>query len=193
GLAALAGLAVGLGQLTKETFVFLVAGFVAVQVVRGGWRNWPGLLAFASVAALVAVPWYVLHWHDLQLTGAWAQVSGTEGPLWGTRSLSYYGWSFVNRQLMLPLSLLSAAGATISCWRFVRHPRADDHTPELVAGLLVAWAALTVYFHVKAPYYALPLTVYIALLGTTWLASGRGQWSRPAALATVAVAALNFV
>jgi 4-amino-4-deoxy-L-arabinose transferase-like glycosyltransferase len=193
GLAALAGLAVGLGQLTKETFVFFVAGFVAVQVLRGGWRNWPGLLAFASVATLVAAPWYVLHWHDLQLTGAWAQVSGAEGPQWGTRSLSYYSWSVVTRQLMLPLSLLSAAGATISCWRFVRHPRADDHTPELVAGLLVGWAALTVYLHVKAPYYALPLTVYIALLGTTWLASGRGQWSRPASLAIITVATLNFV
>jgi len=189
GLSALAGLAVGLGQLTKETFVFFVVGFVAVLVLRGGWRNWSGLLAFASVATVVAVPWHVLHWHDLQVTGAWAQGGGS---VWETRSLVYYGWSLVNRQLMLPLSLLFAAGATIACWRFVRRRRAGDHTPELVAGLLFGWAALTLYLHVKAPYYALPLTIYAALLATAWLASAPRGWFRLASVAIVAVAALNL-
>jgi len=192
GLASLAGLVAGLGQMTKETFVFFVAGFVAVIVLRGGWRNWRGLVAFACVATVVAAPWHVLHWHDLEVTGAWAQESGSEGPLWGGRSLAYYGWSFLNRQLMLPLSVLLLAGTAISCLRFLRRPSADDHTPELVAALLVGWAGLTVLLHVKAPYYALPLTVYAALLATTWVASTGGWPSRLASGAVIAVAALNL-
>jgi hypothetical protein len=93
---------------------------------------------------------------------------------------------------MLPLSLVFVVGASMACWRFLRCRHDDDHTPELVAVLFIGWAALTVYLHVKAPYYGLPLTVYAALLVTTWLASARRWVSRLASVVIVAVAALNL-
>src|SRR5437764_8040406 len=45
-IAALAGLAAGLGQMCKAPFVLFIAGFALVVLVRGGWRNWRGVLAF---------------------------------------------------------------------------------------------------------------------------------------------------
>jgi len=190
--ALLAGVAVGLGMLTKQSFAFFLAGFVAVLFLRGGWRNWRGVAAFAAAALIIGLPWYVVHWDDLRTTGEWALGQNSEGPIWGAKNLSYYGWSFVNREFMLPLLVLFAAGAVASVVRFVRRPAPDDHTPELLAGLVVGWAALTFYLKLKSPYYALPLTVFFALLSTVWLADVRPAVLRTVGVGLGLVAALNF-
>ena len=190
--AAVGGVVVGLGVLTKESFSFFVAGFVAMLVLRGGWRNWRGLLVFGAAALVVGMPWYVAHVDDLQTTSQWALGQNSEGPIWGAKNLSYYAWTFVNRQFMLPLLALFAVGVVASAVAFVRRPTLDDHTPELLAGLAVGWAALTFYLKVKSPYYALPLTVFVALLSTAWLARVREPVWRAAAAALALVAAVNF-
>ena len=190
--AAVAGVVVGLGMLTKQSFAFFVAGFVAMLVLRGGWRNWRGLLAFGAAAIVVGLPWYVAHWDELRTTSEWALGQNSEGPIWGAKNLSFYVWSFVNRQFMLPLLALFAVGAITSIVAFVRRPALDDHTPELLAGLGVGWAALTFYLKLKSPYYALPLTVFVALLSTVWLARVRRPVWRAATAALALVAAMNF-
>jgi 4-amino-4-deoxy-L-arabinose transferase-like glycosyltransferase len=190
--ALLAGVAVGLGMLTKQSFAFFIAGFVAVLFLRGGWRNWRGVATFAAAALLIGLPWYIAHWDDLRTTGEWALGQNSEGPIWGAKNLSFYGWSFVNREFMLPLLALFAAGATASVVRFVRRPSPGDHTPELVVGLVVGWAALTFYLKLKSPYYALPLTVFVALLSTVWLADLRPAVARPVAVGLGVLAAVNF-
>jgi 4-amino-4-deoxy-L-arabinose transferase-like glycosyltransferase len=190
--AAAAGAAVALGLLTKQSFAFFIAGFVAVIVLRGGWRNWRGLLAFGVTACVIAVPWYAVHWDDLQATSEWTLGQNSEGPIWGARNLAFYVWGAVNRQFMLPLLGLAVVGAGISIYQFVRRPSRDDYTPELVAGVLVAWAALTFYLKVKSPYYSLPLTVFAALLGTVWVARIRPVTARAVGAGIAAVAAVNF-
>ena len=57
GISVLAGVAVGLGTLTKQTFFPFVVGLIAVMLIRGGWRYPRGAGAFAGAAALVAGPW----------------------------------------------------------------------------------------------------------------------------------------
>jgi 4-amino-4-deoxy-L-arabinose transferase-like glycosyltransferase len=190
--AAVAGVVVGLGMLTKQSFAFFVAGFVAMLVLRGGWRNWRGLLAFAAAALVVGLPWYVAHWDELRTTSEWALGQNSEGPIWGAKNLSFYVWSSVNRQFMLPLLALFAVGAVASMVAFVRRPTLEDHTPELLAGVAVGWAALTFYLKLKSPYYALPLTVFVALLSTAWLARVRRPVWRAAAAGLALVAAVNF-
>ncbi len=190
--AAVAGVVVGLGMLTKQSFAFFAAGFVAMLVLRGGWRNWRGMLAFGAAALVVGVPWYVAHWDELRTTSEWALGQNSEGPIWGAKNLSFYVWTFVNRQFMLPLLALFAVGSVASIVAFVRRPTLDDHTPELLAGLAVGWAALTFYLKLKSPYYALPLTVFVGLLSTAWLARVRQPVWRAAAAGLALVAAVNF-
>ena len=187
-----AGVAVGLGMLTKQSFAFFIAGFVAVLVLRGGWRNWRGALAFAATACAIGLPWYVVHWDDLRTTSEWTLGQNSEGPIWGARNLAFYMWDLMNRQFMVPLLTLFTVGAGASIYQFVRRPSRTDYTPELVAGVLVAWAALTFYLKVKAPYYSLPITVFAALLSTVWLARVRERSAQVFAAALVLVAAVNF-
>src|SRR5665811_2452362 len=49
-VAALAGLAVGAGLLSKVQFPFFVVGIALTALALGGWRNWRGLAAFAAIA-----------------------------------------------------------------------------------------------------------------------------------------------
>jgi 4-amino-4-deoxy-L-arabinose transferase-like glycosyltransferase len=190
--AAAAGVAVGLGMLTKQSFAFFIAGFLAVLVLRGGWRNRRGLLAFGAIACAIGLPWYVVHWEDLRATSEWTLGQNSEGPIWGSRNIGFYAWDFVNRQFMLPLLALAAVGAVVSSVRFLRDRSRADHTPELLAGAIVAWAALTFYLKVKSSYYTLPLTVFAALLGTVWLARVRARPARLVAAGLGLVAGVNF-
>jgi 4-amino-4-deoxy-L-arabinose transferase-like glycosyltransferase len=192
GYAALAGVATGVGLLTKQTFAFFVAGMVAVMVVRGGWRHVLGLVAFAGAAAIVAAPWYLVHWDELRATSDWARGPNAAGPIWSAENLSWYVWDALNIQLLLPLSALAVLGGLVCLVRFARARRADDHTPELLAGAAVGWAALTFYLHLKAPYYSLPLTVYAALLAAGGIAALAERWRRPAAALLAVVAVVNF-
>ena len=65
GIAALAGVLSALAMLTKQTSLIFLAGPLAVALLRGGWRNWRGILAFAAALGIVAGPWYVYHRHEL--------------------------------------------------------------------------------------------------------------------------------
>jgi len=59
GRAMLAGLVFGLGLLTKPPFVVYVLPPLALVLARArGRRALPGVLGFAAVGALIAVPWY---------------------------------------------------------------------------------------------------------------------------------------
>src|SRR5262249_55468642 len=47
-VAGLAGVAVACGLLVKAPFAFFLAGIVLSALIRGGWRHWRGLVAFAA-------------------------------------------------------------------------------------------------------------------------------------------------
>ncbi|MDP2709992.1 MAG: glycosyltransferase family 39 protein [Solirubrobacteraceae bacterium] len=194
GLAAAAGLAAGLGMYTKSTFVLFVVGIVAMLFLRGGWRNWRGVLVFVAVAGAVTAPYYL----D-QFTAIEAQATGhltSPLPIWydglpypGRGSIdnyTWYFWSLINNQLYLPLALFFFAGAVWALRRVVRAPRDSGYLPELLVGGFVGYLAVSMLV-LKDPRYTLPCLVYVAVLATGWI----GQLGRRARVAaSVALAAI---
>jgi 4-amino-4-deoxy-L-arabinose transferase-like glycosyltransferase len=195
GIAALAGLAVGLGLNVKQPFVFFVAGFLAVAVLRGGWRRPKGLAAFGAVAFAIGAPWYLHYFDAVQTlsTGAFGGVPAAahnplSPPRYSSDNLLWYFWNALNVQLLLPLCLFALVGAVAAVARFVRTPSSEDWAPELLGGLVVGWAGMT-YISLKDPRYTLALTAYLAILGTWWIARGstRVRWFGAATLTIVLV------
>jgi 4-amino-4-deoxy-L-arabinose transferase-like glycosyltransferase len=178
-LAALAGLTVGLGLLTKQLMPLFLAGLVPAVLARGGgWRNWRGVLAFAGVALLVAAPWYLHHHGDWS---RWFEAggTGTEGepvppkaapPLISLANLGWYFWATLNALLFAALFAFAAIGTFIAARRAIRErPRpAGDFLPELLWGLAGAWLALSFLRH-HDDRYTMPLIVYLSVLGTAWI------------------------
>jgi 4-amino-4-deoxy-L-arabinose transferase-like glycosyltransferase len=177
GIAALAGLAVGIGTGTKEQFPLYVAVLLAAVVVRGGWRNVRGLAAFAVPALLVGSPWYI---HNADVLGQIYSASQTgdgllfpvpplaRPPFFTLANFEWYGWATLNGLLFAPLTAFAVVGVV---WGGVRLRRPEVRTtvlPELLAGLLGAWLLLTILTH-KDMRYSLPLLVYLAVLGTAWI------------------------
>jgi 4-amino-4-deoxy-L-arabinose transferase-like glycosyltransferase len=188
GIAALAGVAVGFGLLTKQQFVLFLAGLVVVVLARrGGWRNWRGVGAFALAALLVAGPWYVAHLGRLGVADAvaGAQVPGTLPPRVSLENLGWYVWGALNGVLLAPLFALAAIGVVTAALETARG-RAAPWVPELLGGLLIAWAGLLATpIHVVR--YELPLLVYLAVLGTSWIVRA-GTRTRMVATAALALA-----
>jgi 4-amino-4-deoxy-L-arabinose transferase-like glycosyltransferase len=196
-IAAVAGLACGLGLLVKETFVFFLAGLVAVLIVRGGWRNWRGLVLFFGVAVLVGLPWYFAHFSDLYTHASNVNTArATEGPgsitpsRWSTKNAGWYVWSSLNHQPLAPLLAFAAAGTIWAIVRYLRWPSSRDFTPELVLGGVVSWIGLTLSMPHDAR-YSLPALVYLAVLGTGWITALPRLPSRIAIAVLVLIAAVN--
>jgi hypothetical protein len=188
GVAALAGAAVGFGLLTKQQLVIFLAGLLVVVLARGGgWRHVRGIAAFALAALLVAGPWYVLHLSRLGVADALAgaQTPGTLPPRLSLENLVWYVWGALNGVLLAPLFALAAIGIAIATAQTLRG-RAPTYVPELLGGLLGAWAGLLATpIHVVR--YELPLIVYVAVLGTSWIVR-LGWRARAIAVASLALA-----
>jgi 4-amino-4-deoxy-L-arabinose transferase-like glycosyltransferase len=186
--AALAGLVVGFGLLTKQQFALCTAGLVAIVALRaGGWRHWRGLAAFALGALLVAGPWYIDHLEHLGVSEALIGtiVPGTDPPTLSLANLGWYLWAALNGELLAPLFGLVAIGIATATVQTLRG-RAGPWVPELLAGLLLTWIALMATpIHVVR--YQLPAIVYLAVLGTIWMVQLR-PLARSVAVAALALA-----
>jgi len=198
--SALAGLAVGAGFSSKAQFPLFVAGLLLVVLLRGGWRNRRGLLAFAAVAFATGAPWYLVNLDHLWLLLS-AASGGPDVPPQARPSLlsldnaTWYGWATLNALLFAPLCLFALVGtgqAVLAVGRaLVRRVglASRDVRPELLGGLLVAWIGLTVTPHHDLR-YTLPLLVYLATLGTAWVVRlPRPRFAR-AATAALALAVI---
>jgi 4-amino-4-deoxy-L-arabinose transferase-like glycosyltransferase len=205
GLSALAGVAFGAGMLVKHTFVLFVLGLLAVAVLRGGWRNWRGLAAFAAVGVVIAGPWYIEHWQHIHqlVTGATADGGQTgvkqalaassevTPPRWSTANYFWYFWNLVNHQLLLPLTLFVTAGIGWALVRAARLRRDAHLTLELVVGLVVSFVALTFVTTLHDPRYTLPALVYLAVLGSGWITQLKRPFAIAATAALLALVAIN--
>jgi dolichyl-phosphate-mannose-protein mannosyltransferase len=194
GIAAIAGLLSGLAMLTKQTSVVFLAGPIAVALIRGGWRHWRGMLAFAGGFAVSCGPWYVYHRHELktllELHGGEQAVSATQR--FSGQSLGWYLWSALNIQLLVPLAIAVAVGSALALRDCLRRPLAPENLrPELLGGLLVSWLGMTLLTH-KDPRYTLPMLVFMAALGTGWIA-GATRWRTLLTSAVVLVVAVNLI
>jgi len=203
GISALAGLTCAIGALTKETFVLFVGGLVVVVVLRGGWRNWRGLLAFVIIGGGLGLPWYINHLSQLNVltqgatgtgvaSGNASAGAGITPSRYTASNIDWYFWDMVNHQLLVPLTLFFLAGTAISLRRFVRHRSPNDLTPELFIGGLVGYLGVT-YINLKDPRYSLPDLVYAAVLGTGWLATAHVRARRWLTGAFGVVVAANVV
>ncbi|MFN8204545.1 MAG: glycosyltransferase family 39 protein [Solirubrobacteraceae bacterium] len=200
GWAGAAGVAFGLGLLTKLTFAVFPAGLIAVMLLRGGWRHWKGMIAFAAPALVIGAPYYLRHASDVVRYAAGSNVSGTSLGDFGADparftfgDLGWYLWNAINVQLLLPFTVLVLVGVVVAIVRYARDRRPDDYGPELVGGLLVAYVVIMMLAH-NDNRYLLPATVYMAVLGTGWIATLRsGTWRTVGAVAVVAIAVANVV
>jgi 4-amino-4-deoxy-L-arabinose transferase-like glycosyltransferase len=195
-VAALAGLTVGLGVLTKQLMPIYLVGLLAAALLRGGWRNVRGLGAFAVVALVVGAPWYLEHLSEWGRF-AGAAGSGTEGELvpeaaspalLSLANLGWYFWATVNGLLFAALFAFAAIGVAVAVGRAARPRLRDDVTVELLCGLSGAWLALTLLGH-KDVRYTMGLVVFVAVLATAWIVRLRPRWQAVATAALVAAVA----
>ena len=200
GVAALAGVLSGLAMLTKQTSIVFLAGPLAIVVARGGWRNWRGMLAFAAGLGVIAGPWYVYHRHELnalvsvhdgEASGTAGEAGGILPPRFSHKSFSWYFWSTLNIQLLVPLALSVLIGACLAIRDCVRDQTRENLRFEMLGGLFVSWLGMTLITH-KDPRYTLPALVFMAVLGSGWIATAtRGRKLLTGAL--VAVVAINLI
>jgi hypothetical protein len=128
GTAGAAGLAVGVGLVTKVQYPGFVAGILAVALLRGGWRNRRGLVAFAAVAVIVAGPWYIDHLAQFSTflkvsTENPIVVPGDVPPTLSFANFSWYFWNMLNSQLLVPLFALLVGGTAWMALTLFRHRR----------------------------------------------------------------------
>jgi hypothetical protein len=198
GIAAAAGVAVGLALMTKQTSVIFLVGLVAVALLRGGWRNWRGLLAFLVIAAAISLPWYL--YHRTQLGGLVEGQGGTGAaltaesspPLSSRASLLWYFWAALNFQLLAPLLLFLIVGALATLRTCVGRWKPENLGPELLAGLLVSWLGITLIRH-KDVRFMMPALVYAAVLATGWIVLARPRVRLAATAVLGVVLAANFI
>ncbi len=128
GTAGVAGLAVGIGLITKVQYPGFVVGLVLMALLRGGWRNRRGLLTFAAVAVIVGAPWYIDH---LSQFSTFLQVStanpivvpGDNPPTLSLANLAWYFWNILNSQLLAALFTLLLGGTIWMIVTLFRHRR----------------------------------------------------------------------
>jgi 4-amino-4-deoxy-L-arabinose transferase-like glycosyltransferase len=176
GVAGLAGLAVGLGMNVKSQFPLFVVGLVAIVLLRGGWRNRRGFLAFCLVAFVVGAPWYLIHISELgnllKIGGiaAYGPAGRTRAATLSAESLLSYFWQVLNYELLAPLFLLAAGGTIWTLLAVRRGGGMRGARLEFLVGGFAAWLAITLVPHHDIR-YGLPLLAYASVIGTGWIAS----------------------
>jgi hypothetical protein len=192
-VAAVAGLAGGVGMLIKVQFALYLAGLVLVMLMRGGWRNWRGFGVFLVVAAVVGAPWYIVHISEfgriteIAGTGPGAGVPpGNAPPTLSSTNFLWYFWSVLNSQLLVPLFALTLGGALWMFTRIVRGRESQGARLELLAGGVLTWLIITLTPHHDIR-YGMPLLVYTAVIATGWIVC----LPRPARVAAIAVLAIG--
>jgi hypothetical protein len=196
-----AGVAVGLGMLTKEPFVLFVAGVVLVTMIRGGWRAWPGLAAFSIVVLAIALPWYVKEYSQVHALAQGATNAATNAtlehgiapPPLSLANLQWYFWNIVDFQLYAPLFAFAIVGFIWTVLGFVRRHPVSPLAWELAIGGAVAWVGITETF-VHDTRYGMPLLLYLVVFGSGWIVKLRRRMARTVATsALVLVAVVNML
>jgi 4-amino-4-deoxy-L-arabinose transferase-like glycosyltransferase len=196
--SVLTGVLLGLALLVKAPAPAFLAGAVLVVLVRGGWRQPRNLALAAGATLLIAGPYYAINLSDYASLTEQAVVASrdpfTQSFGWtfdGARrftveNFAWYVWTAINVQYLVPLLVLFSIGL-VSTLRRLRRPFAL----ELVAGLAVGYLVSTL-LSVHDPRYTLPLVVYVAVLGTGWIAIAERRWVRTGGTAVlIAVTCVN--
>lgn len=163
GRAAALGLALGLGLLTKQTYVLVGLAPILWAAWSLGWR-W---LVVAAVASAIAGPWYIAH-IDAQFAYGGASVAAKVAVPW-LAACAYYplvlAWEGAGPVLAL--------GCALAVWSLVR--RGERLGLALPAVWLLAGLLTLVALPKKYPRLLAPVTPAAALLVGLALAQRRGR------------------
>jgi len=187
-IAAAAGVLAGIGVMSKQTFPLYIAGFVLVVVVNGGGRrSLRGIGVFLAAALLVAMPWYVGHATEIRQAlrdaGHESNVPVLARPaLLSTANVAWYFWALANGLLFVPLLAFAATGTVITFVTAVRDRVRGSLAVDLLGGLALGYAAITVMPH-KDVRYTMALLVFLAVLGTGWITRLTRVWRTAAVVA----------
>jgi hypothetical protein len=178
-MAIVAGVLAGLGMLTKQSFVVFVSPLIILVLLRGGLRNWRNALIFGVSAGIIALPWYIEHFHALtrvateataQSAGADTNPYGPEYPRGSFRSFAWQGWALTNIHYFLPLTVLYLAGlvSAVVRWAGTRRP---GYLPELIIGSLGGYVGVSLIFGFQDGRYSIPSLVFVAALAAGAIAT----------------------
>ncbi len=193
GVAAFAGLSVGLGVNLKVQFALFLVGLILIVLLHGGWRNWRGFAIFAAVVLAVGLPWYLVHLSELgemlELASAGPGTPPGNIPArFSFDNLTWYFWNVLNSQLLAPLFIFVIVGTVWTTVTAVRdHGRQKSARLEFLLAGFVAWLVITfgtIHHDIR---YGLPLLAFLSVLGTGWIA----ELPRKACLAASAVLVLG--
>ncbi len=192
------GALIALALLIKPTAAIFLLGPIAVILIQGGWRQWRNLALAVLAAAVVAAPYYAIHFSEVMSLSEQTTSSGqlTDPGLAFDPSAAYdrftldnflyYGWVGINIQYFLPLAALFAIGFVTAIGQF----RARPDVVALVVGVLISYLTLTFVISIRDPRYTLPMLVFVAVLATGWIAELRRPLVRAVAIAALSVAVI---
>jgi hypothetical protein len=173
GVAAAAGLAVGVGMNLKVQFGLFLAGLLLVVIAHGGWRNRRGLAVFCAVAVVIGTPWYIVHVSELPRMFELASSGpgtppGNIPPTLSIDNFSWYFWNILNSQLLAPLFAFLLIGTAWMLVTTIRDRGRQAARVEFLVGSFGAWLAITLTPHHDIR-YGLPLLGFLAVLATGWI------------------------
>lgn len=195
GASALLGIALGIGMLCKQPFVFFLGPPVAYAIIAGLWNRrlrteaLKNVLIALIIAAATAGIWYVPHFYDVvqiyKVNQAGA-LSEREAPLFSYFSNMAYIYALASQQLQLPLFAIFLIGLVASA---VWYKRESIPLYLCIAGGLTAFSLIAN----KDARYTIPILPAVALLSACWIGRIKAEWIKRAAIAvTIILGAVNF-
>ena len=189
----LLGVTIGVGVLTKWTFIVFLAGPLVVAVVmtlRHATRSRVTNMVLAGLISLViGLPWFLTNLEPLQafleFNRLLAAPQEGEAPVWSLESWTYYWRELLNQQVLLPFTLLALAGGVLA----LRRCRVNGYGWMLLSWVAVGYVASTLFIN-KDTRYTMPYLPALALISAIGLSQLRRATVRHAWLALIVLYAL---
>ena len=163
----LLGITIGVGVLTKWTFIVFLVGPLLIALyatLRHATRARLINVALAGLLSLaIGLPWYLNNLDSLQafldFNRLLAAPQEGEAPIWSVESWIYYLRELLNQQVLLPFALLAALGTFLA----LRRCRMNSYLWMLVSWIAVGYIASTLFIN-KDTRYTMPYLPSLALL-----------------------------
>ena len=187
------GVVIGVGVLTKWTFIVFLLGPLAIAVyltLRHATRARIVNMMLAGVIALViGLPWFLTNLEPLQafleFNRTLAAPKEGEAAIWSAESWIYYLRELTNQQMLLPFFLLFLGGTGLT----LRRCRVNVYLWMLVSWIVVGYVASTLFVN-KDTRYTMPYLPALALLSAIGLVQIRQVVVRRVGLVLIVLYAL---
>ncbi|MBU1671054.1 MAG: glycosyltransferase family 39 protein [Actinobacteria bacterium] len=189
-----AGIAFGIGMLTKETAVFALAVIFLYSLATWDGARMKRTAGVAGIGFLMSSWWYV--WFSRGVGHSWEffRTGGSESPLFGKPFLYYF--TGLPRDLGWPLFVLMLAGLAACVYHLAKRREKDYVLPLVWFGGIYLFLSFSVgkpYWMIPPAFPALALLCGIGALGALDLCSTVFKEEKPRKVALVAVVAVVVV